>query len=154
MERNVKTEMNQNSNENAPRMVRVKCLKNFNLQGRQEMLLQGTEHEITAEQVEFLRKMGLHSGEFIQVIDPAFKATEPVRTEPIQPVTWTQTHGGKMDGSGVKAGLSEPVQVPPPVAPAPVEPETPGNEPDGKELESESAKPEGKKSLNLKKGSK
>jgi len=110
---------NENQNAEQPRTVRVKCLKNFNLEGRQGMFIHGTEQEITEKEVEFLQKMGLTSQPFIEIIDPDYNKPAP---QPVsdKPVTWTQTHGGKGIGSPVVAGLNAPTNTAP-AAPAPVE---------------------------------
>jgi hypothetical protein len=140
---------NENQNTEHPRLVRVKCLKNFNLEGRQGMFIHGTEQEITEKEVEFLQKMGLTSQPFIEIIDPDYNkpAPQPVAAAP---VTWTQTHGGKGIGGPVVAGLdapvntapAEPAKDPEPVAAGPDAPEDP---------ESEPAKESTKPRLNLKK---
>lgn len=133
---------NENQNAEQPRTVRVKCLKNFNLEGRQGMFIHGTEQEITEKEVEFLQKMGLTSQPFIEIIDPNYNKPAP---QPVsdKPVTWTQTHGGKGIGSPVVAGLNAPTNTAP-AAPAPVE--TPA-EPDVAEAPAEKT---GKPHLNLK----
>ena len=124
-------------NAEQPRMVRVKCLKNFNLEGLPGMFLAGTEQEITEQQVEFLQKMGLTSQPFIEIIDPGYNKPAP-KPAAAAPVTWTQTHGGKGIGGPVVAGLDAPKGVPaaePPKEPEPVKetpakavPEAPGEE--------------------------
>ncbi len=130
-----------NDNQNAdqtPRTVRVKCLKNFNLEGRPGMFLHGTEQEITETEVIFLQKMGLHSQPFIEIIDPEYNKPAPQPTA-AEPVTWTQTHGGKGGiGSPVMAGLNAPAA--PPAAPAPTE--TPKDAEPTKEPEPVEAGPE------------
>jgi hypothetical protein len=143
---------NENQNTEHPRLVRVKCLKNFNLEGRQGMFIHGTEQEITEKEVEFLQKMGLTSQPFIEIIDPDYNKPAP---QPVsdKPVTWTQTHGGKGIGGPVVAGLDAPNNVPAPAEPVKEpEPVVAGPDvPEDSDAEPEPAKEGTKPRLNLKK---
>jgi hypothetical protein len=148
------TTENQNT-EQPPRMVRVRCLKNFNLEGLPGMFIHGTEQEITEKQVEFLQKMGLTSQPFIEIIDPDYNKPAP-QPAAAAPVTWTQTHGGKGIGSPVEAGLNAPVSTPAPAETRPEPPEEPAptgpEAPEGTDAtEAEPVKETSKKTLNLRK---
>lgn len=144
----------ENQNAEQPRTVRVKCLKNFNLEGLPGMFLAGTEQEITEQQVEFLQKMGLTSQPFIEIIDPGYNKPAPAPKSEA-PMTWTQTHGGKGIGSPVVAGLDAPKGAP--AAELPKEPgpakETPAKTvPEASGEEGPAPKePAAKPKLNLKK---